>query len=247
MPKKVPCQVCSSLENADLIEFNLMLADPAEWPKTVFEDWDLPKGTLPARMRSWGGARYGRELLAERGITVSDAAMTNHFARHVPHLATTPAQLEEIGRMLIDRTAGVGGTERSLVPTIRPRMFTDYYSTAIQLGLYALEETRRRIEETVKQGGVVEEKTLWKLADLGAKIAMSQAALMARHAQGQESDDELRGFRDGSAPLPSERFGDHRIRVIDGKAQPVVDRGKADRDHYNERADQEGSPRVGGR
>jgi hypothetical protein len=37
-----------------------------------------------------------------------------------------------------------------------------------------------------------------------------------------------------------------RVRVIEGETRAVVDRGRADRQEYNERARQEGSPLLPG-
>jgi len=243
MPAANGCRVCNALPVSELVKFNLLLADPQEWPKTVFADFKAPPGTLPAKMRNWGGIAYGLELLTEYGITgISRTSMQRHFQRHVPHLATTPAAMDEIGKMML----GPGASKSTIMPMIRPRQFADYYGTAIQLGLYALEKLRDNIIKVEEAGGSIDQKELMQLVKLGAEMSKSQAGLFARHAAGQETDDELRGFRDGSAPLPSERFRDKRIRVINGKSVPVTDRGRADRKKYNGRAAQEGSPQIGG-
>jgi hypothetical protein len=238
------CRVCEALPDADLVEFNLLLADPENWPSTIFAEWNPPKGTLPSRMRNWGGVRYGLELLRERGIEgISQNSMDWHFVQHVPHNATTQAQLEEIARMALPKP---GSKLPTVIPPPAPRMFTDYYSQGIRLGLYALRQLEERIETAHAAGETIPDATLWKLADLGAKLASQQLGALTRGKVIEESETD-EGFRVGTAPLPSQRIGGHRIRVIDGQSQPIVDGGRADRMAYNKRAEQEGGARISGR
>lgn len=223
----------------ELLELNSLLADPSLWPKNILADWIIPKGALPATIRQFGGIGTGMEWLADHGFpTVTRKAMEHHFNTHVVHIAKTDADTEQLGKMATIK----GDPSLAIIPQMRPNLFIDYYSQGIQLGVYALERLRADVIAVEEAGEKVPQRTLWQLAELGAKLAMSQAAMLARGSKIEETGDEMAGFRAGEAPLPSQKFGDHRVRTIDGEARPVTDRGKADRDTYNKRAKQEGSP-----
>jgi hypothetical protein len=233
------CRVCSLVPGPELLELNALLADPDLWAANALKDWVIPKGALPGTMRQYGGIATGLEWLRSRGFTdVSHKSMANHFKSHVVHIARTNDDTTQLGKMV----AGKTDSSLAIIPQMRPNLFIDYYSTGIQLGVYALERLKKDIIDVETAGEKVPARTLWQLAELGAKLAMSQASMLTRGNKIEETGDEMAGFRAGEAPLPSQKFGDHRVRTIDGKAQPVTDRGKADRDAYNKRARQEGSP-----
>jgi len=240
MSGRNPCKVCSTVPTAELLELNALLADPKQWPKTLLAEWNIPRNALPRTIRRYGGRKLGMEWLKEHGYPdIPNASMENHFARHVVHIAKNDAEVEQLGKMALTATAD---PVLALMPSARPQLFIDYYSTGIQLGVFALNQLKANIEEVLRDGGKIPASTLWQLADLGAKLSQSQAAIQSRGAKMEEGEDEMAGFRRGEAPLPSQRFGDHRVRTIEGVARPVVDAGKADRDQYNKRAKQEGSP-----
>ncbi len=233
------CTVCTSLTAADLAELNAVLADPAQWAPALIADWKVPTGAMPAHIREWGGIAVCKDWCAIHGYPqVSPSAARWHFTRHVVHIARTADDTHEAGKM------GTGADNRlTILPAVRPRMFIDYYAAGLQLGIYALDALRKQIEEADKSGAKVPEKTLWRLAELGAKLAMSQATMWARGVR-DESEDVGAGFREGSAPLPSQRFGNSRIREIEGERRPVVDRGRTDRRAYNARAIRQGGPKL---
>lgn len=250
------CHVCASLPAPRLIELNALLADPAEWPKNLLDGWDVPARAMPARMREWGGVELGIDILRQLGVKCTKAQMARHFTLHVAHVVKNPDEVGQVARM---GTAPPPGSPADLairraaddvsvqvvdtLPVIRPRMFVDYYAKGIQLGVFALETLQARIRKMQQEGKEVPDATLWKLADLGSKLAQHQASLVARGQRATEADDdEVGGFRDSAAPLPSERFGNLRIREVDGERRPIVDEGRADRIDYNERARQEGGP-----
>lgn len=238
MAGRAPCKVCSTIPGPELLELNALLADPDQWPKNLLADWIIPKNALPGAIRQYGGVATGMEWCRANGFpTIPKASMEHHFDSHVVHIAKNDADTEQLGKMVLS-------SDRSLaiMPQPRPNLFVDYYATGIQLGVYALEKLRSDIIALEEKGETIPHKTLWQMAELGAKLAMSQAGALGRGNKIEESSDEMAGFRAGEAPLPSQRFGDHRVRTIDGTARPVVDRGKADRNQYTERAKQEGGP-----
>ena len=245
-PRREPrlrCYVCKSLPEPELLEFNALLGNPDEWPSNLLAEWDVPKKLVPGRMRRWGGLALGVDYFKRKGIPITRDKMLYHFTNHVVHIATTPKQVIEVGKMAMSDRVDPN-SQTSLMPAIRPRLYIDYYSKGIQLGVYALDELKARIHRMEEKGEAVPDKVLWQLADLGAKLSQSLAGMAARGSRQEQDDDEVGGFREGSAPLPSQRFGGSRIRTIEGEARPVVDEGRADRMAYNERARQEGSPTL---
>lgn len=233
------CQVCTLVPPAELLELNSILADPEQWPSNILDGWIIPKGALPGTIRRFGGVGTGMQWLKDRGFpAVPRRSMEHHFDSHVVHVAKTDADMEQLGKMATVK----GDPSLAIIPQMRPNLFVDYYATGIQLGVYALEKLRADIIEMEQANVKIPPRTLWQMAELGAKLAMSQAGMFSRGSKIEETGDEMAGFRAGEAPLPSQKFGDHRIRTVEGEARPVVDRGMADRREYNERAKQEGSP-----
>lgn len=243
MPGRV-CLVCSRLNAEELVEVNSLLADPSEWPVALLKQWDIPTKAafLPAKIRQWGGAAVLADWLDAHGYPGTTLrARQAHFAKHVVHVVVNDTEAAK----LIAASRQDLRTGSEIIPAQRPKLFIDYYATATQLGLFALQELQRNIEKLKAQGKPIPNRTLWQLADLGAKVATSQAGILARRGGSlDESDDGMGGFREGSAPLPSARFGDSRIRTIEGQSRPIKDRGPADRRDYNATAAQSGSPRL---
>lgn len=233
------CHVCTILPGPELLELNFLLADPAKWPSNILADWIIPRGAMPGAIRQFGGTATGIAWMKDHGFPdITKSQMEYHFDVHVVHIAETKADVEQLGKMVTAK----GDPSLAIIPQMRPNLFVDYYATGIQLGVYALEKLRADIIAMEEAHVEIPPRTLWQMAELGAKLAMSQAAMFARGSKIEETGDEMAGFRAGEAPLPSQKFGDHRIRTIDGEARPVTDRGTADRRTYNKRAKQEGSP-----
>lgn len=233
------CQVCTKVPASELMELNALLADPDQWPKNILDGWVIPKNVLPGSIRQFGGEAMGMQWLKDHGFPdIPRKSMEHHFHTHVVHIAKNDKDTAELGKMVTARS----DPNLAIMPSMRPGLFIDYYATGIQLGVYALEKLKSDIIELEQSGEKIPHRTLWQMAELGAKLSMSQAAMLSRGQKIEETGDEMAGFRAGEAPLPSQKFGDHRVRTIDGEARPVTDRGKADRDTYNKRAKQEGSP-----
>lgn len=246
MSRAKACQICSLVPPTELTELNSLLADPSLWPSAVLNGWVIPKGALPGQIRQYGGVATGLDWMRTHGFPQAEikngmkgnlyAAMQRHFTGHVVHIAKDKAEMEQLGQMPtghIDRSMAV-------LPESRANLFLDYYSTGIRLGVYALNKLEAQIKAMEQAGEKVSDRMLWQLAELGGKLAQSQASLLVRGGMKDDDSDAMGGFRRGEAPLPSQRFGDHRIRTIDGETRPVVDAGPADRQEQNERARQQG-------
>lgn len=234
------CQVEKRLGLEQSIELDAFLADPSKWPAAIFEGWDLPPGPLPGNFRQWGAVKLGLEWCETRGETFSRRVMERHVNIHVPVLAFTPQDF------------AVKGTDSTVegprpLPAIAGNSvsFMDVYQKGLAVGHRALDLLQKRIDALEAEGKPVPIELALKLADLGIKLATSEASIRARGAMlaGQQ-DDDIEGFRSGSAPLPSQRMGHSRIRVVDGVSTPIRDEGPADRSQYSARARQEGSPEL---
>lgn len=235
------CAVCMKLEAADLMELDILLADRSRWPAALFEGWKLPQGSLPATMRAWGATEVGLNWLADHGHPdFKRTQVQRHYELHVPILPDSPDDLVMRGQA---ETANPN-QQRALIPT-EPSTYRDMYSRGVNVGTRALALLEDRLEELARSGDVIPTSLLLDVAKLGSKFAVSQAQIMAKGMDmNREAEKELEGFRAGSGPEPSPRFGDHRIHVVDGEARPVVDRGRADRIRYNEKAEQDGSTKL---
>jgi hypothetical protein len=234
------CAVCS-LPNDTLLELNLILADPNQWPKTIFEGIKLPRGALPPGYRLWGAVRMGRQYLVEHGIAVNLKSLKSHYTRHVVQV---PASAGDIVQSAMLAETEVRKNE---VPAVRftPATFANYYAKGIELGQKGLQLLLNRIQKLEEKGDDVPTELLLKAADIGTKLATSAASLRTRGLElEREQEEEIEGFRAGSMALPGPDMHGTRVRVIDGEARPVTDRGRADRREYNERAEQEGLPTL---
>lgn len=235
--RSATCHIEATLGREASLELDIMLADPKRWPKAIFEGWQLPPGPMPMSMRSWGGIKVGLEWCRSRGFEFTSSQMNRHYREHVPIVPYTPD----------DFVAKGAETAKTGLPAVPddPITYMQVYQNGLRVGNRALDLLQRRVDELIADDKDVPTQLLLKLADLGTKLATSQASIMARGMDlSRQQDDEIEGFRAGSAPLPSERLGHHRIRVIEGEPRPVADQGPADRAKYNERAKQEGSPTL---
>lgn len=232
------CMVEERLTGEQVLELDLLLADPQRWPKALFEGWQLPSGSLPATMRSWGAIQLGIAWCEERGIPMPKRGMQHHYDKHVVVLPYTPDDLVVRG----EAESPVAPTTRAVVPA-GPSTYIDLYRKGIAVGIKALDLLLSRVEKMEQENKDIPIDLLMNLGNLGTKLATSQAGIVSRGFDlARQKEEELEGFRAGSAPEVSPRFGDHRVRVIEGEARPIVDRGRADRRAYNERAEQDGSP-----
>lgn len=233
------CDICRQVPTGDLMELDIIMGDAAYWPSTVWGAFKPPKGRMtPARQR-FGAVEMGRKWLTEHGFEFSDRIIRNHYRYDVVVVA---ASLEDlVNRGLIEQDPRKGSSAMTTTADrIDPGAFLQYFDRGIKLGNRSLELLATRLEEQVNKGEAVPIATLMKMAELGAKLATTQATIKARSLPWGDDSDAEEGFRVGSMPEPSQRVGHHRIRVIDGEARPVKDEGPADREHYSARAREEG-------
>jgi len=235
------CAVCEAVPAPKLVLLDTLMSDPALWPANVWGQFKPPKGLLPPRYRLWGSSGVGMNWLKENGYTdISRRQLEAHYRRHVPEVPYNREALVSTG--VIDDFDP--DQKPAIATAYDPTRFLRFYNDGIELGMEALAELRKKIRTFTDNGEPVPDGLLKLALDQGMKLAMSQANFRARSMRLEEEEDED-GFRAGSAPLPSARFGDVRLREIEGELRPVVDRGQADRDAYNARARQEGSPLLG--
>lgn len=228
------CIVEETLGRDLSLELDIFLADPSLWPKAIFETWQLAPGPLPSRFRSWGAVKLGVEWCESRNFTFSARQMAKHYRLHVPIIPYTPDDIASKG--------AVDVKSHSAVQVQNPISYMELYQKGLVVGNRALELMSERVEDMEAAGEEVPLALLTKLADYGVKLATSQAQIMAKGMFGAgRTNDDIEGFRAGSAPLPSERLGHHRIRNVDGVDRPVRDEGPADRAEYNEHARKQGS------
>jgi len=239
------CAVEQRLTAAQLLEVDLLLADPAKWPKTVFEGWKLPAGTPMGTMRTWGAVQMGLAWFRDHGIPCDKGKMQRHYELHVPILPLNPDDFVVRGIADTPHPTGPAAVEKRVVPT-NPTAYIELYQKGIEVGTRALDLLLARVEAMVAHGDIPPTDLLMQMGNLGAKLATSQAGIVSRGFDlARQKEEEMEGFRSGSAPeVESLRFGDYRIHVIEGEARAVVDRGRADRRKYNEKARQDGSPTL---
>lgn len=237
----IGCRVCDELPPGDLADLDLLMGDVGRWPTTVWGIFDPPKGTPNALRLRFGARNVARAWLAEHGYPAtlfSDDILNRHYRFDVPVVAATAEDL--LNRGLIAARADEGKNRGLTIETIDPKAFLTYFDRGIKLGNRSLELLATRVEAMIARDEDVPLSTLKLLVDLGAKLATTQATLKARGLAMDGDDDGEEGFRAGSAPLPSDRIGHHRIRVVDGVSRPVTDEGQADREHFSERSKAEG-------
>lgn len=239
MSRPIRCQVESRLTAEQQLELDTLLADPTRWPKAIFEGWKLPPGSLPATMRSWGAVRLGIAWFEERSIPISKRQMQFHYEQHVPIIPYTPDDV--VARATPPDAAG-----RTIVPA-SPTTYLEVYQKGLAVGSRALDLLMHKVEAMVAHGDTVPTDLLMQLGNLGVKLATSQAGIISRgFDMARQKEEEMAGFRVGANGEVSPRMQSTRVRVIEGETRAVVDRGRADRQEYNERARQEGSPLLPG-
>jgi len=209
-----------------------MMADPGRWPKAVWGVFDLPDGpNVPPVMREWGALEVGVAWLNENGYgDLNKAHVRNHYERHVTLIPQDPA------------AAGAAADGKSAPdPTIDPLAYLRFYMKGIEIGRKGLELLAEHVDQLQQKKLPVPLNLIKMMVDAGAKLAVSQATIKAREKSlPTELGDEDEGFR--AAPGP--KFDHTRIRDVAGETRPVHDEGPADRAVYNDRAGQEGGPKL---
>lgn len=238
-----PCRVCEQLADrpALLVELDLLMGDPARWPKTVWGEVTPPKGSLTAGYWRYGAIEMGFDFLVRHGIeTITRKNLERHQRYDVMPIARSPDELVEAGVI----TAG-DGRASIVAAEIEPGAYLKFYNAGIKLGNRGLELIEARLEEALRLGQEIPIEVLFELTKLGSKLAQSQATIRAAGKKLGDDGDEEEAFRVSSSPPPSPRMGHSRVRTLpDGSRVPVHDEGPADRAHYNERAAQEGGPTL---
>ncbi len=235
------CLVCARLAPNELAMFDELLGDPTRWPRNVWGAVRPPEGMLPGNYRSFGAIATGLWWLSEHGYQdIRRTSVQSHYRRHViPKPVETEALVE----------AGIVGAPAIVNPSepVDPRRFLIYYAKGVDVGIKALEEIARQLDNLAANGRDAPLTLLRIAADLGRSVAVSQASIRAagKHIGDEEDDDEFRGAATGERELvrPAKDFA---VREIEGEARPVLDKGRADRERYNERARKEGAPLLGG-
>lgn len=236
------CQICRTVPDGDLIELDLLMGDASRWPSTIWGIFDPPKGRLtPARTR-WGSVEMGRIWLEEHGYKFSDRVIRTHYRYDVVVIAASVEDL--IARGLIAKGSRRHSEMTVQADAIDPKAFLTFFDRGIKLGNRGLELMAARLEELIEKKETVPFALLKEITAMGAKLATTQASIKARGQTIDDAGDEEEGFRIGSTPPPSQRVGHNRVRVIEGEARPVADEGPKDREHYNARAREEGSPEL---
>lgn len=237
------CGICATLAPAELIELDLVLGDPLRWPVTVWKGFRPPVGGLPASYRRFGAMNMGTEWLKANGFDFSRKVLRGHYNKHVPVLSASVDEL--IARGLI-ALAPANKADTQLGQPIDPLNYIKFYNKGIEVGLLGLDLLAKRVQALIDRDEDVPLPLVKLIVDAGLKLASSQAAIKAAGKTfGDEGGDENDAFRGGGDI--SQPFAHVRVRKIEGVSRPVADEGLADRTAYNERAAQEGSPRIGGR
>lgn len=232
------CPLCDGApaELMDGLEAAMVSSDA--WPELLAARRGN-RSTTGAALRSMQVAR-GVTWLDEHGVAGSPQLVRAHLDHRI----------DGIDAML------------TLVPEPQGALqLMNFYSDAIAVGRAALAKLQARMDDPTAE---LTNAELLAIANLGGRYAMSAATLRQRGQSPLPGDEgyvppedslppkppELSagdvedGFLAGSAPAPSKRMGHSRVRVVEGVARPVYDEGPMDRARYNERADQEGRPRI---
>jgi hypothetical protein len=237
-----PCHVCKVADIVELTRIDLIAGDPARWPRTLWKEhgWDAPKGLLPPHYRTWGQFAVARDLLNRQGYDdLTDNQIRTHL-RHIPKMLRRPADLASVGLIAGDPITGAMPDPQS----VDPNAYLTYYARGVKVGIRGLDLLEKRIDEIEKRGEQVPLDLIKMMVEAGSKLSTSQAQIRARGLKMHEdSDDDA--FRRAASPEDDgevPRFGEIRVRTIDGETRPVVDGGRGDRADYNERAEKEGLP-----
>ncbi len=214
----IACAVCVSLSQDELRDLDLLLADPGKWPATLWDAIGKPARMTPAA-RKFGQVEIGMAWLGSHNLLDIDRRM---MLRHIKaHVVAVP-RMEDLF---------------ANAPPDGALMLIEFMTKAIKAGNKALTQLIAKVESDPESFSISQ---LLDVAEFAAKLADREGRKKADVPQLMEGGPT--GFM---GTRPSQRVQHHRIREIDGVARPVVDEGPKDRAHYNERADQEGGPRLG--
>lgn len=233
------CAVCINVPAESRRDLDLLMGDPTRWPQSVWGVFDAPNGPdVPPHMREWAGIEMGQEWLQRHGYAdlAAKAIVRTHYEKHVPLVPVTSAQLVAAG-IIAD------GGDAGDVPdgAIDPMSYLRYYTKGIEVGRRGLELLSQHVEKLASAKKEVPLPLIRMMVDVGAKLSVSQAQIKAREKSVGTLDDED-DFRAPSSP--GDRVGHNRVHKVDGEARPVRDAGPKDREHFNERAAQEGRERL---
>lgn len=242
----INCQVCRIIGPDRIIELDLLLSDPLRWPSTVWGIFPKPKGHLPASYRKYGAIEMGIAWCQANGYPqITKQMMRRHVQYDVPVTSVDPNELVERG--LIE-AASKEDMERWEQGVIDPLKYMQFYVRGIELGLQGLQLLAKHLAEAIESNSRIDPRLALEVAKLGARLAESQAAIVAAGRQFGPDQNEDDGFRVGAAggenDLPSVNFGGVRVLTIDGERRPIKNRGRADRRRYNARAVQEAGPKL---
>lgn len=237
----VGCAVCSSLTPIQTMELDIILADPLRWPATIWGEFDPPKGGLSPQYRRFGAIKMGEEWLRQYApdFHITRGQLRRHIEFDVPPIGVGVEAL--LAKGLI---AEGDGTTRSLTEAIDPLAYVRLFNSGVLLAEKGVDLLRQRLTDLEALGEEIPMPLLSKIIDTGVGLAKAQAAIVAKGQRLGEADAEDDAFRPKDV---SPRMGHQRVHQIEGEGRPVRDVGQADRDHYNERARDEGSPTLGGR
>lgn len=243
-PKRKRCWICESLTPAELRQFDAYLTAPLMWPETEREQLG---SRMPGRIMQ---AKVGVAWLVDHGRADFGAPQ---IKAHLDHRAAVKAEVMDL---VAAEAVPAGAIE-----------LMSFYAEAISAARKAIAKLVVRMNDV---DDPLTDDQLFRLAGLGGKYAMSAAVLRQKGMSPLPGDegyvppeqpaaeppppeppkqiprvvDPMDGFLAGSAPRPSKKHGQVRVRVVEGVARPVRDEGTRDRELYNKTADQEGSPRL---
>jgi len=232
------CGICA-LPEALLVQVDDILATPPTELMTDLYDGIDPE-EIPASAKRWSSVRHAKVWLAERhDKPISTATISNHFDKHLPLVPATMQRIVETGRLADGSQVPVRAE-----PYLAAVQFHAYFKAGMDIGMRALKVLEKRViaAEDPESDSEVTNSILLSIARVGQQLATAQAQIWARGQRFDvEDDDAMAGFM-GEQPSP--RFGSYRVRDVDGEHKPVYDEGPADRQHYNERAREEGGTEL---
>jgi hypothetical protein len=172
--QRVGCRICDELPIGDLAELDLLMGDASHWPETVWGIFTRPRGSIPASYQRFGALRVGRDWLTAHGYPeerFGQKVLRQHYRFDVVVIASDPIEL--LNRGLIAQ--GDGREARLDVDKIDPQAYLTYFDRGIRLGNRGLELLATRVEQMVARDEEVPLALLKAIADIGGKLATTQA------------------------------------------------------------------------
>lgn len=224
------CLVCARLSESELRELDRLLSDPGKWPASLWDAIGRPAKMTPSARR-FGQIGMGEAWLQAHGFENLDRrAVATHVRNHI---ATVP----DLGEMF-----AAGAPEGAL-------LLMDFWAKALDAGAKALGKLIAKMDQPVAEGEPepFSISQLLEIAEFSSRLAASASrGKTPFQAEPPQLPPQLPASSDTGfmGALPSPRAGHHRQRIVEGVPRIVTDEGPRDRELYNERADQEGSPRL---